>query len=88
MTKNKLAIKVNADTSEALKQMKEVSKAANECVAALEKLDKVMDRFTHKNEQKDMKISTVLDRKVLAESIVEQKTDGFKMKITDIKGVK
>ncbi|EOP94819.1 hypothetical protein IGM_01251 [Bacillus cereus HuB4-4] len=50
MTKIKgLTIELNADTSEALKQMKEVTEAANECVAALEKLEKVMDRFTGKS---------------------------------------
>ncbi|MGH0945570.1 hypothetical protein ACQVTS_31985 [Bacillus mycoides] len=40
MTKNKLTIKVDVDTTEALKQMKEVTEAANECVAALEELER------------------------------------------------
>ncbi|PEJ72495.1 hypothetical protein COL30_11945 [Bacillus pseudomycoides] len=49
MAKNKLTIKVDADTTEALKQMKEVTEAANECVAALEKLETVMNRITGKS---------------------------------------
>ncbi|ANN35577.1 hypothetical protein BK704_13695 [[Bacillus thuringiensis] serovar konkukian] len=79
-----LTIKVNVDTAEALKQMKEVTEAANEYVAALEKLESVMGRFTNKGELKDMKVSIVLDRKVLAKSIVEQTTDGFKMSVNHI----
>ncbi|MFT4407919.1 hypothetical protein [Bacillus cereus] len=39
MANNKLKINIDADTSEALKQMKEVTEAA------LEKLEKVMGRF-------------------------------------------
>ncbi|KAB1365016.1 hypothetical protein GH876_25325 [Bacillus thuringiensis] len=49
MANNKLKINIDADISEALKQMKEVTEAANECVDALEKLEKVMGRFTGKN---------------------------------------
>lgn len=36
MANNKLKINIDVDTTEALKQMKEVTEAANECVAALE----------------------------------------------------
>ncbi|MCU5330642.1 hypothetical protein [Bacillus wiedmannii] len=36
----------------------------------------------------DCKVGISLDRKVVAESIVEQTTDGFKMSATDIKGVR
>ncbi|MGH1313733.1 hypothetical protein ACQVWH_12420 [Bacillus toyonensis] len=46
MNNNKLTIKVNADTTEALKQMKEVTEAANECVGALEKLEKLTNKFS------------------------------------------
>ncbi|MBK5506661.1 MULTISPECIES: hypothetical protein [Bacillus] len=46
MAKNKLTIKVDADTTEALKQMREVTEAANECVAALEKLERLTNRFS------------------------------------------
>ncbi|PGM06575.1 hypothetical protein CN935_22055 [Bacillus cereus] len=84
MAKNKLIIQVNADTTEALKQMKEVTEAANECVTAFEKLEKVMGRFTNKNELKDIKVGLVLDGKVLAESIAKT-TDGFKSTVSTIK---
>ncbi|MBK5428554.1 hypothetical protein [Bacillus sp. TH30] len=46
MAKNKLTIKVDADTTEALKQMREVTEAANECVAVLEKLERLTNRFS------------------------------------------
>ncbi|KIP25613.1 hypothetical protein BG10_3077 [Bacillus thuringiensis serovar morrisoni] len=44
-----LTIELNVETTEALKRIKEVTEAANECVDALEKLEKVMDRFTGKS---------------------------------------
>ncbi|MGH0519036.1 hypothetical protein [Bacillus toyonensis] len=85
MPNKKLKINIDADTSEVIKQIKEVTEAANECVAALEKLEKVTGKFTNKNEQKNIKVCIVLDRKVLAKSIVKQTTDGFKKLVTDIK---
>ncbi|MCR6853415.1 hypothetical protein P5G86_27020 [Paenibacillus jamilae] len=45
-TTSELAIQVNVDTTEALKQMKEVTEAANECVVALEKLEKLTNKFS------------------------------------------
>lgn len=45
MANNKLKINIDADTSEALKQMKEVTEAANECVVALDRLEKSMSKF-------------------------------------------
>ncbi|MDA2268876.1 hypothetical protein PDN28_23850 [Bacillus cereus] len=69
MANNKLKINIDADTTEALKQMREVTEAANECVAALEKLEKVIGRFTNKNELKDIQVSIALDGKIIAESI-------------------
>ena len=45
MANNKLKINIDVDTSEALKQMKEVTETANECVAALDKLEKAMGKF-------------------------------------------
>ncbi|ARJ26075.1 hypothetical protein B7492_34150 (plasmid) [Bacillus mycoides] len=44
--KNTVAVKVDVDTKEALKQMKEVTEAANECVAALEKLERLTNKFS------------------------------------------
>ncbi|PEJ58049.1 hypothetical protein CN906_30105 [Bacillus toyonensis] len=46
MANNKLKINIDADTSEALKQMKEVTESANECVAALEKLERLTNKFS------------------------------------------
>ncbi|PEM52992.1 hypothetical protein [Bacillus toyonensis] len=46
MANNKLKINIDADTSEALKQMKEVTEAANECVAVLEKLERLTNKFS------------------------------------------
>lgn len=46
MANNKLKINIDADISEALKQMKEVTEAANECVAALERLEKLTNKFS------------------------------------------
>ncbi|RWS41500.1 hypothetical protein EKA14_19595 [Bacillus mycoides] len=69
MDKNKLTIKVDADTSEALKQMKEVTEAANECVEALEKLDRVMGKFANPNET----VEWFCDGKAIAQTIVSNK---------------
>jgi K+/H+ antiporter YhaU regulatory subunit KhtT len=46
MANNKLQINIEADTQEALKQMKEVTEAANECAAALEKLERLTNKFS------------------------------------------
>ena len=67
MAKNKLTIKVDADTTEALKQMREVTEAANECVATFEKLETV----TGKSELNGItvKVPTVLDGKTISEAV-------------------
>ncbi|MEB9609653.1 hypothetical protein P4J23_06315 [Bacillus cereus] len=83
MANNKLKINIDADTTEALKQMKEVTEAANECVTAFEKLEKVMGRFTIKGELKDIKVSIVLDKKVFAESIVEHTADSIQGRVIE-----
>lgn len=46
MSNKKLKINIVADTSEALKQMREVTDAANECVTALEKLEKLTNKIS------------------------------------------
>ncbi|MDF9538102.1 hypothetical protein P5750_22310 [Bacillus cereus] len=71
MANNKLIIEVTADTTEALKQMKEVTEAANECVVALEKLEKVMGKFTGKSELDGItvKVPTVLEGKTISEAV-------------------
>ncbi|MGE6344930.1 hypothetical protein ACQKIY_10250 [Bacillus mycoides] len=84
-SKNKeLKIQVNIDTTEALKQMKEVTEAANECVAALEKLEKVMGRFTNQSET----VERYCGGELIDRSEVKQTTDGYKMSATNINGVK
>ncbi|MEK4655957.1 hypothetical protein MHH71_07085 [Bacillus sp. FSL H8-0534] len=47
--KSALSVKVEVDTKEANENIKEVTEAANECVAALEKLETVMNRITGKS---------------------------------------
>ncbi|PEY75259.1 hypothetical protein [Bacillus cereus] len=69
MANNKLKINIDADTSEALKQMKEVTEAANECVKALEKLDKVMGRFTNKTDSLFIEVPVVLNGKTIAQKV-------------------
>ncbi|RFT67848.1 hypothetical protein D0U04_07010 [Bacillus clarus] len=61
-------IQVNADTTEALERIKEVTEAANECVFALEKLEKVMDKFKGKSETL-IQFDTVLDGRTIANQI-------------------
>ncbi|MBK5433391.1 hypothetical protein JFT89_20035 [Bacillus sp. TH25] len=41
-----LTIQVNADTTRALEGIKEVTEAANKCVAALEKLERLTNKFS------------------------------------------
>ncbi|MGW6145918.1 hypothetical protein ACWFN4_00100 [Bacillus mycoides] len=40
------------------------------------------------NQNNEMKVGISLDGRVIAESIVKQTTDGFKMSATDITGVR
>nr|WP_223262126.1 hypothetical protein [Bacillus wiedmannii] len=69
-------MQVNVDTTEALEGIKEVTEAANECVAALEKLETVINRFKGDNESKEqvIKVNTrFLDEKAMAKVIAEFK---------------
>ncbi|WP_202822908.1 hypothetical protein [Bacillus cereus] len=79
-----LTIQVNADTTEALEKIKEVTEAANECVEALEKLERVMGRFTNQNET----VEIYCDGKVIAQTVIKQTTDNIKTKVTDYKEVR
>lgn len=76
-----LTIQVTADTTEALERIKEITDAANECADALDKLEKVMDKFTNKGEIKDVKVSIVLDRKVFTESIAKHTADSIQDRV-------
>ncbi|MFV1456987.1 hypothetical protein [Bacillus mycoides] len=76
MANNKLIVEVSADTTEALEGIKEVTEAANECVAALERLDKVMGRFTDKNDSIEIEVPVLINGKQIAEDITRiQRTE-------------
>ncbi|WP_333729854.1 hypothetical protein [Bacillus mobilis] len=67
-----MSVQINIDTKEAQENIKELTKAADECVVTLSKLEQVMGRFTNKGELKDIQIGIVLDGRVTAESIVRK----------------
>ncbi|UYX52388.1 hypothetical protein M3Y14_28985 [Bacillus thuringiensis] len=71
-----LTIELNVETTEALKEIKEVTEAANECVAALEKLEKVMGRFTNKNDSIEIEVPVLLNGRKIAETITNVKQSG------------
>ncbi|PGN13217.1 hypothetical protein CN954_12240 [Bacillus cereus] len=81
---NKLKINIDANTSEALKQMKEVTQAANECAAALEKLERITSKFANQYET----VEIYCDSKVIAQSTIKQITDSTKRAVTDLEGVR
>lgn len=68
MANNKLKINIDADTPEALKQMKEVTEAVNECVDALEKLEKVMGRFANQSDT----VEFYCQGKLISQSMIKQ----------------
>ncbi|MDA1815463.1 hypothetical protein PDK14_10270 [Bacillus cereus] len=70
--KSTLSVKVEVDTKEVKENIKELTKAADECVVALSKLEQVVGRFTNKGELKDIQIDIVLDGRVTAESIIRK----------------
>ncbi|MEX5523109.1 hypothetical protein [Bacillus cereus] len=76
MANTKLKINIDADTSEALKQMKEVTEVANECVAALEKLEKVIGKFTNNNDSIEIEVPLFLNGKQIAEAITKVEPSG------------
>ncbi|PGB45851.1 hypothetical protein [Bacillus anthracis] len=69
MANNKLIIQVTANTTEALEGIKEVTDAANECVEALEKLEKVMGKFTNKNDVIKIDVPVLINGRKIAEGI-------------------
>ncbi|KXY32213.1 hypothetical protein AT269_20260 [Bacillus cereus] len=76
MANNKLIVEVSADTTEALERIKEVKNAANECVDVLEKLEKVMGRFTNKNDSIEIEVPVLINGKQIAEAITKiQRTE-------------
>ncbi|OUB90385.1 hypothetical protein BK784_25245 [Bacillus thuringiensis serovar medellin] len=71
MANNKLIIEVNADTTDALEGIKEVTEAANECAEALEKLEKVMGRLTNKKDSLFIEVPVILNGKAIAKKVSE-----------------
>ncbi|MGR5901864.1 hypothetical protein ACT7DQ_07580 [Bacillus cereus] len=69
MANNKLIIEVTAHTTEALEEIKEVTEAANECVAALEKFESVMGRLTNKNNSIEIEVPVLINGRKIAEGI-------------------
>ncbi len=49
--------------------MKELTNVADACVEAFEKLDKVMSRFTNKNNSIEIEVPVLLNGKQIAEGI-------------------
>lgn len=84
MANNKLKINIDADTSEALKQMNEVTEAANECVVALSKLEQVMGKFTDQTST----VELYCDGKLVAQSLVKLPADSIKISANNIPGVR
>ncbi|MGX5627270.1 hypothetical protein [Bacillus cereus] len=73
MANNKLIIEVTADTTEALEGIKEVTEAANECAEALGKLEKVMGKFTNKNDVIKIDVPVLINGRKIAEGITRIK---------------
>lgn len=69
MANNKLIIEVTADTTEALEGIKEVTEVANECAEALGKLEKVMGKFTNKNDVIKIDVPVLINGRKIAEGI-------------------
>ncbi|AHJ86777.1 hypothetical protein K7H05_00915 [Bacillus sp. ZZQ-131] len=69
MASNKIKINIDADTSEALKQMKEVTEAANECVAALEKLERLTNKFSGLARGGIVSVPVTLNGNTISESV-------------------
>ncbi|MDA2546911.1 hypothetical protein ACTFNM_01865 [Bacillus cereus group sp. BCN115] len=82
MVNKKLKINIDADTTEVLKQMREVTEAANECVEALEKLEEVMGKFTNQNET----VEIYCNGKVIAQTVIKQTTDSIRYQGSEIIG--
>ncbi|HFU6602184.1 hypothetical protein ABR775_27000 [Bacillus cereus] len=80
MANNKLIIEVTADTTEALEGIKEVTQAANECADALDKLEKIMDKFTNRSDT----VELYCGGKLLSKSTVNHTADSIQGRI--IKG--
>lgn len=77
---NKLMVEVDVETTEALEGIKEVTQAANECADALDKLEKIMDKFTNRSDT----VELYCEGKLLSKSTVNHTADSIQGRI--IKG--
>ena len=77
---NKLMVEVGVDTTEALEGIKEVTEAANGCTDALEKLEKVMDKFINRSDT----VELYCEGKLLSKSTVNHTADSIQGRV--IKG--
>ncbi|KAB7653817.1 hypothetical protein P4408_20775 [Bacillus thuringiensis] len=76
-----LSVKVEVDTKEANENIKELTAAINECVETFEKLDKVMGRFTNKNNSIEIEVPVLINGKKIAEAITNVKKPELIQKI-------
>ncbi|MED1381259.1 hypothetical protein [Bacillus mycoides] len=78
--KSALSVKVEVDTKEANENIKELTAAVNECVEAFDKLDKVMGRFTGKNDSNEIEVPVFINGKRVAEAIAKvAQSEGFRI---------
>ena len=69
MANNKLIIEVTADIAEALGGIKEVTEAANECAEALEKLERLTNKFSGLARGGIVSVPVTLNGNTIAESV-------------------
>ncbi|HDR4365051.1 TPA: hypothetical protein QCP64_001430 [Bacillus cereus] len=67
--KSALSVQVEVDTKEAEENIKELTKAADECVVALSKLEQVMGKFTSKNDVIKIDVPVLINGREIAEGI-------------------
>ncbi|MED3356978.1 hypothetical protein P4414_17695 [Bacillus thuringiensis] len=74
---SELTIQVSVDTTEALEGIKEVTEAANECADTLDKLEKIMDKFTNRSDTAEI----YCGGKLLSKSTVNHTADSIQGRI-------
>lgn len=82
--KNVLSSQIIIDTKEAQKNIKELTKATDECMAALSKLEQVMGKFTGQTST----VELYCNGELLAQSLVKYTADAIKISANNINGVR
>ncbi|MFB5249652.1 hypothetical protein ACE38F_04530 [Bacillus mycoides] len=82
--KNVASAQIIIDTKEAQENIKELTKATDECAAALSKLEQVIGKFTGQTDT----VELYHDGKLLARSLVKRTSDSIKISANEIKGVR